>query len=139
MSNLRDIKRRIGAVENTQKITSAMKMVSAAKLRRAQQAVEAARPYAKHMRGTLEAVAAGETEAQNPLLTRHEPVRRVGVVVVTSDRGLAGAFNGQVNKKAQAFLDEKERAGADVALYLLGRKTSDFFRRRRAQQIAQAA
>jgi F-type H+-transporting ATPase subunit gamma len=137
MSNLRDIKRRIGAVENTQKITSAMKMVSAAKLRRAQQAVEAARPYATHMRETLEKVAAGETEAQNPLLERHEKVRRVGVVVVTSDRGLAGAFNGQVNKKAQAFLVEKDGARMDIALYLLGRKAGDFFRRRRPEQIVQ--
>lgn len=137
MSNLRDIKRRIGAVENTQKITSAMKMVSAAKLRRAQQAVEAARPYATYMRETLEKVAAGETEAQNPLLERHEKVRRVGVVVLTSDRGLAGAFNGQVNKKAQTFLVEKDRAGMDIALHLLGRKAGDFFRRRRPEQIVQ--
>ncbi len=74
MPNLRDIRRRISSVENIQKITSAMKMISAAKLRRAQQAVVSARPYATHMRGTLEAVAAGETDAQNPLLVAHESV-----------------------------------------------------------------
>ena len=136
MSNLRDIKRRIGAVQNTQKITSAMKMVSAAKLRRAQHAVEAARPYAAHMRETLEAVAAGETEAQHPLLQRHERVRRIGVVVVTSDRGLAGAFNGQVNKKAQAFLVALE-GNPEISLHLLGRKAGDFFKRRRPEQIVQ--
>jgi F-type H+-transporting ATPase subunit gamma len=138
MPNLRDIQRRIVSVENTQKITSAMKMVSAAKLRRAHQAVEAARPYAQHMRSTLESVAAGETDAENPLLIPHESVKRLGVVVVTSDRGLAGAFNNQVNKLANKLLAERDQ-GADrvegVSLYLLGRKAGAFFKKRRPDQI----
>ena len=75
MPTLRDIKRRITSVENTQKITSAMKMVSAAKLRRATRAVEAARPYAAHMRETLEAVASAQTDAENALLVAREEVR----------------------------------------------------------------
>ena len=136
MSNLRDIKRRITTVENTQKITSAMKMVSAAKLRRAQHAVEAARPYAAHMRQTLEAVASGQTEAVNSLLIARDRVRKLGVVVITSDRGLAGAFNGQVNKKANAMLSEREGEVGGFALYLLGRKAGDFFKRRRPDAIA---
>ena len=134
MANLRDIQRRITSVENTQKITSAMKMVSAAKLRRAQQAVESARPYARHMRDTLEAVAAGETDSDNPLLVAHESVRKLGIVVITSDRGLAGAFNNQVLKKAEALAAERSTS-AEIGLYLLGRKAGDFFRRRRADQI----
>jgi F-type H+-transporting ATPase subunit gamma len=133
--NLRDIKRRITTVENTQKITSAMKMVSAAKLRRAQQAVEAARPYATHMRATLEAVAAGETDAENPLLIAREEVRRLGVVIVTSDRGLAGAFNSQVNKAANALLAERDSDVQELSLYILGKKAGDFFKKRRAGQI----
>jgi len=133
--NLRDIQRRITTVQNTQKITSAMKMVSAAKLRRAQQAVEAARPYATHMRATLEAVAAGETDAENPLLIAREKVRKLGVVVITSDRGLAGAFNGQVNKMANALLAERDADIEELSLFLLGKKTGDFFKKRRASQI----
>jgi len=136
MPNLRDIQRRIGSVESTQKITSAMKMVSAAKLRRAQQAVESARPYATHMRSTLEAVAAGESDAQNPLLVARESVTKVAVVVITSDRGLAGAFNNQVLKLAERAIEERERQGQEPRLYLLGRKAGDFFKRRRASQIA---
>ena len=136
MPSLKDIQRRINSVESTQKITSAMKMVSAAKLRRAQQAVEAARPYARHMRDVLASVAAGETDSENPLLTAHEEVKKLGVVVVTSDRGLAGAFNSQVNKRAAALLAERAGQLEGVKLYLLGRKAGDFFRRRRPDDIA---
>ena len=135
MPNLRDIQRRITSVENTQKITSAMKMVSAAKLRRAQQAVESARPYAQSMRGTLEAVAAGESDAENPLLVARERVAKLGIVVITSDRGLAGAFNSQVLKKALALVKQRE-SKADVSLYLLGRKAGDFFKKRWPDRIA---
>ena len=135
MPNLRDIQRRISSVQNIQKITSAMKMISAAKLRRAQQAVVSARPYATHMRGTLEAVAAGETDAENPLLVAHESVKQVGVVVITSDRGFAGAFNNQVLKLADALIGEREGEQQAVSLYLLGRKAGDFFKRRLPQQI----
>jgi len=135
MPNLKDIQRRISSVESTQKITSAMKMVSAAKLRRAQQAVEAARPYAGHMRETLASVAAGETDAENPLLVAHESVKRLGVVVITSDRGLAGAFNTQVNKLANSVLAQRSGDLEGVSMYLLGRKAGDFFKRRRPDDI----
>jgi len=131
--NLRDIKRRIVTVENTQKITSAMKMVSAAKLRRATHAVEAARPYAVHMRSTLEQVARGSSDAENALMTPHDEVRTLGVVVVTSDRGLAGAFNNQIIKRVDQML--AERADANVKLYLVGRKVNDFFKKRRPDDI----
>ncbi len=138
MANLRDIKRRIVSIENTQKITSAMKMVAAAKLRRAQQAVEAVRPYAASMRGTLQEVALRETDSQNPLLTPHAEVRRVSLVVVASDRGLAGAFNNQVLKQAQRLALQHEAAGREVELNLVGRRAGDFFKRRRADQIVLA-
>jgi F-type H+-transporting ATPase subunit gamma len=135
MPNLKDIQRRITSVESTQKITSAMKMISAAKLRRAQQAVEAARPYARHMRETLASVAAGETDSENPLLLAHESVKKLAVVVVTSDRGLAGAFNSQVNKQAARLMADRDAEVEGISLYLLGRKAGDYFKRRRPEQI----
>jgi F-type H+-transporting ATPase subunit gamma len=87
------------------------------------------------MRATLEAVAAGETDAENPLLIAREEVRRLGVVIVTSDRGLAGAFNSQVNKAANALLAERDSDVQELSLYILGKKAGDFFKKRRAGQI----
>jgi F-type H+-transporting ATPase subunit gamma len=135
VANLRDIKRRISSIENTQKITSAMKMVAAAKLRRAQRAVVAARPFAASMRRTLQEVAGRETDSGNPLLEPRDRVQRVGVVVIASDRGLAGAFNNQVLKQAERFVAEREAAGQQPSLTLVGRRAGDFFRRRRPAQI----
>ena len=107
MPNLKAIKRRIGSVQSTQKITSAMKMVAAAKLRRAQEAIENARPYAVRMRSTLEEVSKGALEETHPLLEVHEDRKVLEIVAVTSDRGLAGAFNSAVVKKVEAVIAEK--------------------------------
>jgi F-type H+-transporting ATPase subunit gamma len=136
---LRDIKRRIVSVKKTQQITRAMRMVAAAKLRRAQSAILAARPYAERMRRTLVELARAQKDAEHPLLTARERVRKLEVVVVTSDRGLAGAFNANVLKYASRLLQERESAGGldAVALTLVGRKAAEYFRRRRPSQIAQ--
>ena len=139
MANLRDIKRRIGSVQSTQKITSAMKMVAAAKLRRAQDAIENARPYATRMRATLEEVSRGALEESHPLLDVHEDRRHLELVVITSNRGLAGAFNSNVIKEAEACLAQREKAFETVGLTLLGKKAGDYFRRRRANQITHDA
>ncbi len=139
MANLRDIKRRIGTVKSTQKITSAMKMVAAAKLRRAQDAIENARPYATRMRATLEEVSRGALEESHPLLDVHEERKTLEIVVITSNRGLAGAFNSNVIKLAEVVLAERERHFEKVGLTLLGKKAGDYFRRRRAHQISHAA
>ena len=120
MANLRDIKRRITSVKSTQKITSAMKLVAAAKLRRAQEAIENARPYAVRMRSTLEEVSKGALEETHPLLVAHEERRVLELVVVTSDRGLAGAFNSAVLKRAEAILNERSGSFETVGLTLLG-------------------
>ena len=135
MANLRDIKRRITSTRSTQKITSAMKMVSAAKLRRAQDAIGNARPYASRMRATLEEVSKSSLDETHPLLAVHEEQKHLELVVVTSDRGLAGGFNSNVLKVAEAVI--KSRAGEfqQIGLTLLGKKAIDFFRRRRASQI----
>jgi F-type H+-transporting ATPase subunit gamma len=135
MPSLIDIRRRIRSVKNTQQITKAMKMVSAAKLRRAQDRVIAARPYAALLRNMLTDVAAAaatemeDQAGENPLLAQRAE-ERVLLVLVTGDKGLAGAFNTNLIKGAQRFL--AERAGASVKLELVGRKGRDFFRKRGA-------
>jgi F-type H+-transporting ATPase subunit gamma len=131
MPSLIDIRRRIRSVRNTQQITKAMKMVSAAKLRRAQDRVIASRPYGAALRALLAdvAAAAGSDEriAANPLLARR-PEQRVQLVLITSDKGLAGAFNANLIKAAQRFAEEHKPATTDFLL--IGRKGRDFFRKR---------
>ena len=130
MPSLIDIRRRIRSVKNTQQITKAMKMVSAAKLRRAQERVLAARPYSKMLRDMLANVSAsatGEEIADNPLLAVRETMN-VLLIVITADRGLAGGFNGNLMKKAVAFT--REHPEWNFTFELVGRKSRDFFRRR---------
>jgi F-type H+-transporting ATPase subunit gamma len=132
--NLKDIRRRIGSVQKTQQITRAMRMVAAAKLRRAQEAIAAARPYAVRMRETLRDVAAGSSgEVSQPLLAARENPRRGELVVITSDRGLCGAFNANVLKAAQATIAERGAGLEEVTLTLVGSKARDFFRRRKIE------
>ena len=131
MPSLIDIRRRIRSVKNTQQITKAMKMVSAAKLRKAQDRVIAARPYARILESILANVAAAaatdERAMMQPLLARREE-KRIQLVLMTADRGLAGAFNGNLIKGAQTF--EAEHRGAEISYELVGRKGRDFYRRR---------
>jgi F-type H+-transporting ATPase subunit gamma len=138
MPSLIDIRRRIRSVKNTQQITKAMKMVSAAKLRRAQDRVIAARPYGALLRKVLANVAAaalsGEAVAEHPLLA-HRPEQRILLVLVTGDKGLAGAFNSNLIKGAQRFVSE--HAGATVRMILVGRKGRDFFKKRGADTISE--
>jgi F-type H+-transporting ATPase subunit gamma len=133
--NLKDIKRRIGSVQSTQKITSAMKMVAAAKLRRAQEAIENARPYATRMRETLEEVSQGALEESHPLLNVHEERKALEIIAITSDRGLAGAFNSNVVKRVEALIAERGSEFQTIGLTLLGKKASDSLTRRRGDQI----
>jgi F-type H+-transporting ATPase subunit gamma len=130
MPSLIDIRRRIRSVRNTQQITKAMKMVSAAKLRRAQDRVIASRPYGATLRAMLADVAAAvsaELAATQPLLARR-PEQRIQLVLITADKGLAGAFNSNLTKAAVRFADEHQ--GATVEYELIGRKGRDFFRKR---------
>jgi F-type H+-transporting ATPase subunit gamma len=134
MPSLIDIRRRIRSVKNTQQITKAMKMVSAAKLRRAQDRVISSRPYGALLRKVLANVAAaagaGEQTGEIPLLARRAG-QRILLVLITGDKGLAGAFNSNLIKGAQQFI--AEHAGAAVTLELIGRKGRDFFRKRGAK------
>ena len=137
MPTLKDIRRRIISVQKTRQITRAMRMVSAAKLRRAQERIESARPYADHMRATLADVARRQPGLEHPLFEARPKVRCVELVVVTSDRGLAGAFNANVLKRAQVEVAQAERMGSrpEIAFTLVGRKALEFYRRRRPEQI----
>ncbi|AFM26351.1 ATP synthase F1 subunit gamma [Desulfomonile tiedjei] len=129
MANLRDIRKRIASVKNTQKITNAMKMVSAAKLRRAEESIKAARPYSERMREVLLSLAARVNPAVHPLLQMREP-KKVLLILVTADRGLCGAFNANLSRRAEAFSKEMASKGVQVALITVGRKGNDYFRRR---------
>jgi F-type H+-transporting ATPase subunit gamma len=138
VATLRDIRRRITSVQKTQQITSAMRMVAAAKLRRAQDAIIAARPYAERMFATLEEIGRRALEAEHPLLEQREERRVLEMLIVTSDRGLCGAFNANAMKRAEAILAEREPQFESVSIALVGRKARDYFRRRRASQISRA-
>ncbi|HEX8845742.1 MAG TPA: ATP synthase F1 subunit gamma [Pyrinomonadaceae bacterium] len=128
MPNLLDIRRRIKSVKNTQQITKAMKMLSAAKLKRAQDLVVAARPFANKMMAVLGDLAARTDEDfHHPLLDVRGDERYL-VVLITADKGLAGAFNTNLIKAAQAFMREHE--GKTIEMLPVGRKGRDFFRRR---------
>jgi F-type H+-transporting ATPase subunit gamma len=119
----KDIKARISSVKNIQKITRAMEMVSAARLRRAEQRIEALRPYARGIRMmTRRAVEAAEHIPGFTILEDREDVRRVGVIAVTSDRGLAGAFNSQIIRAANRRRQELQAKGAETIFYGVGRR-----------------
>jgi F-type H+-transporting ATPase subunit gamma len=131
VANLRDIRRRIGSVRKTQQITRAMRMVSGAKLRRAQDAILSSRPYAERMRSTLEEVAHGLPDVEHPLLLPRDEVKRLEFLVVTSDRGLCGAFNGNVMKHVEGLTAERARDVDEITYSVVGRKAGEFLRRRR--------
>jgi F-type H+-transporting ATPase subunit gamma len=134
MPALVDIRRRIRSVKNTQQITKAMKMVSAAKLRRAQDAMFAARPYARKMMEVLNSLATRAQPDAHPLLQVHDD-EKVLLVVITADKGLCGGFNANIIRAATRFLEEHQHAEPPrerrLELDLVGRKGRDFFRRRR--------
>src|SRR5215470_3982871 len=127
MATLQDIRRRIRSVQSTQKITRAMKLVAAAKLRRAQERIIEARPYAFKMAELVGTLVRGLGEDKHPLLMRREGARKL-YVVVTSDKGLCGAFNSNVVRRAQDLLRATPEGSA--AVLAVGRKARDFFRRR---------
>ncbi len=129
MATLRDIKRRIVGVKNTQKITSAMKMVAAARLRRAQENMINARPYANGISSMLQRLITAESNYSHPLLEERD-VNNVAVILVTSDRGLCGGFNGNVIKQANdlIFNDLKSyHASNNLSLICIGKKGKDYF------------
>jgi F-type H+-transporting ATPase subunit gamma len=130
MATLRDIKLRIKGVKSTQQITKAMKMVAAAKLRRTQESIMNARPYAKKISTLLSHLVNEDDLLSNPLFAERE-VKNVAVVLVTADRGLCGAFNSNIIKETSRYIEEEVNAtGKNYQLFCLGKKGSDYFSKR---------
>jgi len=126
MPSLKALRKRIGTVRSTQQITKAMKMVAAAKLRRAQDTAERARPYAQKLAEMFGAVAAGVSAEANPLLARREE-RRADMLLITSDRGLCGGYNANLLRLAETVL---RKGGREVSTFVVGRKALEYLRRR---------
>jgi F-type H+-transporting ATPase subunit gamma len=129
MANLKSIKKRIVSVKNTRQITKAMKMVSAAKLRRAQENVVAARPYARKLSEVLQRLAQSQDGDGHPLLEKRVSEKAL-VILVTSDRGLCGGFNANISKVAERFIKEHTGEYSEISLLTIGRKGYEFLKNR---------
>ncbi|WP_035296093.1 ATP synthase F1 subunit gamma [Brevibacillus thermoruber] len=126
---IREIRGRIKSFKNTRQITKAMKMMAAARLRRAQEKAEAARPYARKIREVIASIASGTTAVKHPML-ESRPVKKTGYIVITSDRGMAGGYNGNIIRKVLQTIKDKHKSQDEYAIFVLGRKGRDFFRKR---------
>ena len=130
MAKVREIRRRIRSVENTRQITRTMEMVATLKLRRATERVGAARPYAERLGEVIGRLFDPELRERYPLLRRPEQVRRAAVIVLTANRGLAGAFNANLIREAGGLVARLRADGAAVDLHVVGRKGISYFRYR---------
>ena len=124
----RILRRRISSVQSTKKITRAMELIAATRVVKAQQRAHAARPYANRITGVIEDLAAAGAATEHELLRQSDEIRRVGYVVITSDRGLAGPYNSSVIRAAEREIMAGSREGRDYSLILVGRKGRDYFR-----------
>jgi F-type H+-transporting ATPase subunit gamma len=136
MPNLRDIKKRIVSVQSTRQITRTMEMVSTAKIKRAQERIEAARPYALAMMELLGNVTRYAKNAAHPLLAERPERRRVVAIAVTSDRGLAGAFNSNILRLTENYMRDMQAQGAEVDLIAVGKKAAAYFLYRGVQPVS---
>ena len=126
MANLKDLKTRINSVKSTQKITSAMKMVAAAKLRRAQEVAEAGRPYSSRMQQVISGLATNANKSNAPeLLVGREDVKTHLLIVVSADKGLCGGFNGSIARQTRQEINRLENEGKSVLVYMVGKKAAD--------------
>jgi len=130
MASLRDIRTRIASVKSTRQITSAMKMVAAAKLRRATESATNARPYQETLTGTIQRVASGAGDIEHPLLTTRSAVKNVVIVVVGTDRGLCGGFNSNRDRKVEELVRSLRAEGKTVSVRTFGKKPRDFLKAR---------
>jgi F-type H+-transporting ATPase subunit gamma len=126
---MREIKRQIKSVQNTKQITKAMEMVAASRLRKAQAAAEASRPYTEKLKEVVGNIAAGSKGLKHPMLQNRE-VKKTGYLVVTSDRGLAGGYNANVLRRVMQEIKENHKSPNDYVIFVIGRKGRDFFRQR---------
>ena len=138
MAGAKEIRNKIGSVKSTQKITKAMEMVAASKMRRSQESMEASRPYAETMRKVIGHVANANLEYSHPYLEERE-AKRVGYIIVSTDRGLCGGLNINVFKKALTDMQTWKEKGADVELAIVGSKATAFFKSSGAKVVAQVS
>jgi F-type H+-transporting ATPase subunit gamma len=131
MASTQDLKRRVRSISNTRKLTRAMELVASARLRRAQQRIESMRPYADRMLELMTGTASAAGAVRLPLLVQRETVTTVGIVPLTGDRGLAGAFNAQVLRRAFTLMREEQAQGREVRFYSSGKKAQSTLRFRR--------
>jgi len=127
-AKLRVVRRRIRSVQSTQKVTRAMELIASSRIVKAQQRVEASRPYALQLTAAMEDVARQTGSIAHPLLEERDPQRTVGILALTSDRGLAGAFNANILKIAEQLLADVRRRGLEPVLYVVGKKGIGYFR-----------
>lgn len=125
----KEIKRRIKSVQNTRQITKAMKMVAAAKLRRAQERAESSRPYSEKIKDVISSIASGTKDFSHPML-EDRPVQKTGYLVITSDRGLAGGYNANVLRLVQNTIKTKHSSTDEYMIFVIGKKGRDFFKKR---------
>ncbi|MCZ6804704.1 MAG: F0F1 ATP synthase subunit gamma [Proteobacteria bacterium] len=127
MANTKEIRTKIASVKNTQKITKAMEMVAASKMRKAQDRMHAARPYAEKIRNVISHLAHANPEYKHPYLVPRDEVKRVGIIVVSTDRGLCGGLNSNMFRMLLREIQDWENAGKEVDLCVIGTKASSFF------------
>ncbi|WCE02677.1 F0F1 ATP synthase subunit gamma [Pseudoxanthomonas sp. JBR18] len=135
MAGGREIKNKIKSVQNTRKVTRALEMVSAAKIRRAQDRMKTSRPYARAMRQVIGHLAQANTDFQHPYLVEREKVERVGYIVISSDRGLAGGLNNNLFRKTLGEMRQWQDKGAQVDVVTIGQKAAVFFRRLKVDMV----
>ena len=139
MAGAKEIRTKIKSIQNTQKITKAMEMVAASKMRKAQDRMEATRPYATKIREVVSHVGAGNVEYKHPYLIEKSDVKRVGYIIVSTDRGLCGGLNINVFKKAVASMKQYSDAGVEIDVCTIGKKAQSFFRRLGSNIVADKA
>ena len=141
MANIRAIRSRIRSITSAAKVTKAMELVAASKMRRAQERAFAGRPYAEELRAVLSHLAAmagdNSGDSAHPLLARHEPVRSAMIIEITPNRGLCGGLNSNLNRRATGFALEMREAGASIQVVSVGRKGRDFFARTGTSIVAE--
>jgi len=138
MAGAKEIRTKIKSIQNTQKITRAMEMVAASKMRKAQERMQHARPYAARMRQVIAHMSAAHSEYKHPFLVSRDEVKRIGYIVVTSDRGLCGGLNSNLLRAVVADVDRHRQQGVEADFCVIGNKGAVFFRRFGANILAQA-
>jgi F-type H+-transporting ATPase subunit gamma len=135
MAGAREIRTKIKSVQNTRKVTRALEMVSASKIRRAQDLMKASRPYARMMRQVIGHIARANTEYRHPFLVQRDAIQRVGYVVISTDRGLCGGLNSNLFRKLLGEIRQHQQNGVEVDIVAIGQKASSFFRRLKVNMV----